>query len=322
MEQKKQKPLIPVYLIVGNDALKRAQVVARLEKRMASEGDLSFNYDKFNGADTDAQSIIASCNVYPFMAEKRLVLVDNCDALSASQLGTLAEYVGNPNETTVLALVCEKLAKNTKLYKACAAMPSAVIACELPKEKDLASLIRNMAVGFGITFSAAAAQTLAEYVGADTIALQTEVEKIALFHSGKDPVSAQEVRNLVNDKSTVKPWSMLDAFSRRDAQTACMYLAKLSNESPFYLLSLLQARIRDLISAKSLSREGGVALIAKALGKPDWQVKNYPAWAKNYSMDELVHALCLSVEVEAKMKSGSNPQDELRVFMVSVMGAS
>jgi len=319
MEQKQNKPLLPAYLVVGDDALKRGQVVERLEKRMASEGDLSFNYDRFTGTDATAESIIASCNVYPFMSDKRLVVVDNGEMLPASQLGQLAEYVENPNDMTVLCFVCEKLAKNTKLYKAFAAYKNAIVACDLPKEKDIASLVRNMAIGFGITFSPSAAQLLAEYVGADTVALHSEIEKIALYHTGKDPVSAQEVQNLVNDASTVKPWVMLDAFSRRDAKLTCDYLSKLSHESPYYLLSLVQARLRDLIAARSLQGEGGVPALAKALGKSDWQVKNYPAWSKNYSMHELTQALCLSVEVEARMKSGSNPADELLIFMTGVM---
>ena len=45
----KQKPLIPAYLIVGEDALKRSTVLRRLRERLAQYGDLSFNSDTFDG---------------------------------------------------------------------------------------------------------------------------------------------------------------------------------------------------------------------------------------------------------------------------------
>ncbi|MFR1641141.1 MAG: hypothetical protein ACLSVD_19605 [Eggerthellaceae bacterium] len=39
----KQDALLPVYLVVGEDALKRDAVMKRLHARLSALGDLSFN---------------------------------------------------------------------------------------------------------------------------------------------------------------------------------------------------------------------------------------------------------------------------------------
>ena len=41
-------------------------------------------------------------------------------------------------------------------------------------------------------------------------------------------------------------------------------------------------RIRDLLVAKDL-RVRGTGALASALGRPDWQVKNYGRWASGFS---------------------------------------
>ena len=71
----KQKPLIPAYLIVGEDALKRSTVLRRLRERLAQYGDLSFNSDTFDGETALGADIVSACNTMPFASEKRLVYV-------------------------------------------------------------------------------------------------------------------------------------------------------------------------------------------------------------------------------------------------------
>ena len=59
-------------------------------------------------------------------------------------------------------------------------------------------------------------------------------------------------------------------------------------QSPFGLLTMCVNRIRDLLIAKDLQGQGTGAL-ASALGKPDWQVKNYARWADGFSQAVAVH---------------------------------
>lgn len=65
MASKKNNPLLPVYLISGEDELKRETVVKRLRKRISTYGDLAFNSDVFAGEKATGEEIVAAANTLP-----------------------------------------------------------------------------------------------------------------------------------------------------------------------------------------------------------------------------------------------------------------
>ena len=139
--------MLPVYLVVGEDALKRDTVMKRLRARLSSMGDLSFNADEFDGETAQGGDIVTACNTVPFASPVRLVEVRAADKLKKADAEQLVSYLGSPNGSTVLALVAEKLAKNTRLYKAVAACgKTAVIDCAPLKRYELPRTVRSMAV--------------------------------------------------------------------------------------------------------------------------------------------------------------------------------
>ena len=162
----KQESLLPVYLVVGEDALKRSTVMKRLRARLSALGDLSFNSDEFNGEAATGADVVSACNTVPFASPLRLVAVRNAEKLKKPDAEALVAYLESPSPTTVLALEAEKLAKNTRLYKAAAKHgKSAVIDCAPLKRYELPKTVRSMAVGHGVTLTEGAAAKIVELVG-------------------------------------------------------------------------------------------------------------------------------------------------------------
>ena len=75
-QSKKESPLLAAYLVVGEDALKRNRVMARLRKRLESMGDLAFNSDTFDGQNAKGADVVAACKTMPFVSDMRLVEVE------------------------------------------------------------------------------------------------------------------------------------------------------------------------------------------------------------------------------------------------------
>ena len=189
-QKKQEAPLLPVYLIVGEDALKRDTVMKRLRARLSALGDLSFNADEFNGETALGGDVVAACNTVPFASPVRLVEVRAADKLKKADAEALVSYLSSPSGSTVLALVAEKLAKNTRLYKAVAAHgKTAVIDCAPLKRNELPKTVRAMAAGHGVTLTEGAARALVDLVGENTVHLDSELKKIALAHRGTDAVN-------------------------------------------------------------------------------------------------------------------------------------
>lgn len=320
MNEKKTQKLLPAYLAVGEDALKRRTVLERLRKRVSEYGDLEFNRDEFDGDRASGSDIAVACNTLPFASEVRLVEVTHAEKLGKQDAEVLCAYLSAPNESTVLVLSAEKLAKNTRLYKAVAAIgKTAVIDCAPMKRYELVRALRAMAVGHGITITESAAETLVSYVGEDTVRLDTELRKLALAHSGSDPVTQQEVESLVARTSEAKPWELVDAFSARDAKACLRLLPLLKSASPYALIGMCTNRLRELACAKSLDARGEGGRLAETLGVPAWRVKNHRTWARGFSEAELKRAFLTARDCERAMKSGADPESTFRDWLFSTI---
>ena len=152
----------------------------------------------------------------------RLVEVRAADKLKKADAEQLVSYLGSPNGSTVLALVAEKLAKNTRLYKAVAACgKTAVIDCAPLKRYELPRTVRSMAVTHGVTLTEGAAVKLVDLVGEDTVHLDSELKKIALAHRGTDAVNEHEIVDMVSRTAEVKLGSSSTPLRRETCASAC-----------------------------------------------------------------------------------------------------
>ncbi|MCI8468924.1 MAG: DNA polymerase III subunit delta [Eggerthellaceae bacterium] len=311
--------LLPAYLVVGEDALKRQAVLARLRARIAALGDLEFNSDDLDGETAVGADIVTSCNTMPFASDARLVYVRNADRLRKADSDALVDYLTSPSPTTVLALEAEKLAKNTRLYKAVAAVgKTAVIDCAPPKRYELPRQVRAMAVTHGVTFTDGAAAKLVDLVGEDTVRLDAEIRKIALAHRGTGAVTDAEVSELTARTAEVKPWELTDALAARDLRR-CLEVLGQVDASPHALIAMCVSRVRELMCAQSMAaRGGGAPAVARALKLPDWRVKNHLSWARRYTAAELRRALATARDAEQAMKSGADEDAALRDWVISV----
>ena len=323
-QKKQEAPLLPVYLIVGEDALKRDTVMKRLRARLSSMGDLSFNADEFDGETAQGGDIVTACNTVPFASPVRLVEVRAADKLKKADAEQLVSYLGSPNGSTVLALVAEKLAKNTRLYKAVAACgKTAVIDCAPLKRYELPRTVRSMAVTHGVTLTEGAAVKLVDLVGEDTVHLDSELKKIALAHRGTDAVNEHEIVDMVSRTAEVKPWEFVDAFAARDMRLCVDLLSKMDSASPYALVGMCATRLRELVTAHSLAARGqsGTKALATQLKVPEWRVKNHMSWARRWKPSELRRAFSSIRECERMMKTGSDPDETFLRWLLDTLRA-
>lgn len=316
----KTASLLPVYLAVGEDALKRKAVYARLLSRFEKEGDISFDHDTFQAGAAAGEDIAMACNTLPFLSAIRLVEVRSVENISKADSEALIAYLSDPNPTTVLYIEGEKLAKNTRLYKAIASVSKqAIIDCSNPKSRDFPSHVRALAVSHGVTIGAKAAALLVEMVGEDTVALDAQLQKLALSRVGKSAVSEEEVRRFVAQTSEVKPWKFVDAFSARDVSACVRYLANMPSVSPFALLTMCTKRLRELMCASSLDKRGRASDLPSVLGLPDWRCKNHIRWARAFGDDRLREGLRSARDLEQRMKSGADPKDAFLEWVLHLL---
>ena len=311
--------LLPAYLIVGADDLKRRQATTRLKGRL-DQSFSAFNLDEHVAAsDLEAQDIISSLNTLPLGDAFRLVMIERADKLPKPVSEAIIVYLKDPNPACVLCLVAESLPKNTRIYKAVAKVGNkAIVDCTPKKRWELPPLVVRMARAYGVTMDQNAATELVSRVGESTTMLDTQLKVLSEYCRDAGVITVADVERHVVRTAEVKPWDFLDAVSQRDATKALTLYRLMQNPSQVALCSLLTGRLRELICAKALDARGQGSALASELGKQAWQVKNHLGWSRRFAAGALERGLIACAQCERALKSGSDPDVTFTELVVTV----
>ena len=314
--------LLPAYLVVGPDELKRKQTVTRLRAHV--EGPFAdFNLEELvASADMEAVGVLSS----PQHALPMGDLHDNASSrtwkLPKPRLpGNQHQYPQAPNKAAPLLLVAEALAKSTRLYKAVAKVgPRSVIECGAPKRRDLTPYVQKLAAAHGVGIDADAASELVSRVGESTTMLDNQLSALSALLGGQGQLTRAFVEQNVARTAEVKPWEFLDRIAERDARRSFELLALLRGNSAIGLLSLVTGRIRELICARALMARGDARSIAAALGKADWQVRGHARNAGRFAEGELEGLLVECARADRALKTGADADATMAVLVAHICG--
>ena len=316
-----ESQLLPAYLIVGADEVKRDTAVRRMKERLESSGMADFNLDERDmSKEQDPDAIISSLNTFPMGSDFRLVILYGCDRLPKALSELLVSYLSDPCPTTVCLVIAQALAKNTRLYKAFPKIDKkAVIDCSTKKRWELPRVVQGMAQRHGVSISSAAAEELVSRAGENTRMLDNELKRLAQMVDGPS-IELTDVERLVARTAEVQPWDFLNAVSARDVKKSLTLLKLLPSKNLVWTYTLLVSRIRELIVAKALDARGQSRELAATLGMQSWQVKNHTMWSRRFTMDELLGALRRAIDVELALKGSRDSETALLTWVVSIVG--
>ncbi len=321
---KASSELLPIYLFVGTDHLKRTALVKRMQQRVGELGDLEFNQTSFSAQGLDgADAVLAACTTLPFLSEKRLVLVKDIEAAGKELLAALAGYVESPAATTVLVLIGDKLNKTTKLYKSMSAKyPKGIVACEeKTKRNEVEAFIRQQVASAGLSIETNAITRMRELVGTSTVAINSELTKLSAYVAGqqRNGITMQDVDAMVTRREQPKPWDLTDPLSRRNAKRSLEVLSQMEDrDKPLGLLAMCVKRMRELLVAKSLENRPDSPPLHKVLGGNPYAYRNHLEFSRNFTEEELVGILDKAADCEQMMKTGYDPQICFEMWIVGV----
>lgn len=311
----------PVYLIYGDQDVKVEQALDALKREVGELADLDFNSETFDGESANADVIVAACNTLPFASERRLVVVRNVDKMAKDGTDRIIDYVGDPAETTILALVAKKIAKNTRLYKAVDKI-NGILERQGPTRAEWPRETQKLFAVKGRNLSADGAELLVSYVGRDLRRILIEADKIIAYAGVRTELTRADIEAVVAQTAKASIFDFTGALANRDCATALRLLDTLlgDGESVYGLEAMSLRTIRDLISVGALvdRGEGSVGQVAAALGRPDWMIKALPRQVRAFAPGELVDILKAAAEAEGKMKTSRDSRLVFERWIVKV----
>lgn len=262
------------YIFHGDDELARTEQVRALIAKMGDAQYADLNTARFD-AKVSLGEIRHACDAIPFLADKRLVLVEGLLAKLEPKRGKsdddgeaieeeahpdlaqgLKENLPNlPAHARLVFIEAKTLAKNNPLVKFASADKNATIKeFAAPEMKSLPGWIQARVKKKGAEIEAAAINELAMHIGNDPRLLDNEIEKLITFR-GNAPIRAEDVRALVASVGEANIFDLVDAVGKRQTKHALdlLHAHLAQNAAPQYLLSMIVRQFRMLLQLRDLA---------------------------------------------------------------------
>jgi DNA polymerase-3 subunit delta len=321
------------YVFHGEDEFSRAVELLRLRGKLAG-GDQAMaelNTTILDGSQLALAELRHVCDVIPFLADRRLVIVhgllgrlapgrkgrrkkpseDQQPAWKRTFLEDLSAYLPTMPPTTRLIFVESRTLSAShptlKLAKAEEEKGKAYVKLfSLPKDWELQGWIRDRAKTLGGDIDGDAASLLATLVGRDLRLLDQELDKLLIYADGRS-IQAGDVRTLVSRAREANIFDLVDSVGRRHSDRALRLLHRLldDGEAPLYLLAMLARQVRILIQVSELRARGLTQdKIAARLKLHRYVVEKGLAQSRNFDLPQLEAAHRRIVETDWSIKTG------------------
>ncbi len=257
---KKSPSAVPrIVVIAGNEPyLMRRQIDSLLDRLLPPEQRPMSLYHP-RAQDVQLSDILDELRTAPFLADRRVVLLEDADSFVSENRERLESYFDSPSSCGVLILGVKKWPSNTILARKLTAVGSC-IKIEGLQRAQLASFAVSAAKDeFGKILSSSVAQRLVEWIGDDAGHLHSEIEKLAIYVGNRSNISDKDVESLVGHSRLFEAFAVIDEVTAGRLSHAIdklrqMFAADKSTE--YTVVGAFAWHIRRLISVRSLREKG------------------------------------------------------------------
>jgi len=311
------------YLLHGEDGYSRSLELAKMKAKLGDPTTVDLNTTVLDGRKATLDELIFACDTAPFLAEKRLVIVNDLAVRFKDQRGRtttesdwdnaflqrLEEYLNQLPASTRLVFVERKAIKERNPLHRFASVSEHGYVRKFtpPKGRALDHWITDRAREKGGRIETGAVNLLATFVGNDLRLLDQEIDKLLTYVGDGKLITQREVELLVTYVQEANIFHMVDALGKRDMRQAMKLLHKLleDGQHPLYLVHMITRQFRILLQIKDLLAKGtSAADIRSLLGLHPFVVEKMIRQASNFSVGQLEAIFHRLLELDTAVKTG------------------
>lgn len=268
--------IAPIYYLMGDEPYYIDMLSDFIADTLLKPEEKDFNLDVLYGLETDMAKIVDLARAYPMMAERRMVLVREAQALRS--LEGLEAYLQHLTPTTVLVFCHKKktLACNKSVAKA---IQKVGVMYESKKlwESQLPGFIASYFKRKGVAVEADAIRMLVAHVGSDLCRLASEMDKLAVsLPADEKTVSVAQVEEVTGMSREYNDFELVSALAARDIVRAQQIVKYYQGNSRTFALPLSLSNLFTFFSDVMMafySPDRSERGVAQWLGKNEWQVR-------------------------------------------------
>jgi len=313
---------LPVHLLHGEGFL----VPKRLAEIIAEAGAsdvLEANRHRLVGSQAKPGELLSMCNALPFMDDYRLVIVEgllgtaesqgrgrrrgsSADSGVAGQWQALGEAIPQMPDSTVLVFTDEALNANNPLLRMLRPVAQ-VEELSAPSGEALSRWVKTTVEAKGASISPSANRSITDLVGNDLWTLDQELEKLALYCSGRE-IQEYDVAEMVSQVREANIFVAVDAMIDGRPGVALRLLHQLKEdgkEAP-QIIGMVERQLRLLALARdAIDRGVPQGELKGRLGtSSDFVVRKTAEQARRHAMPEIVWRYNRLLETDLAIKRG------------------
>ncbi|MBR2275532.1 MAG: DNA polymerase III subunit delta [Lachnospiraceae bacterium] len=298
-----------VYLLTGDnkegdEVYLRLQYRDKLKKALCKPDD-NLNVVTYSGKDVPVGEVIDFANTMPFLADKRVVFLEETNLFESAN-DELAEFIAGVPADSCLIFVQSKADQRGKLFKAIQ-KNGRVVFFKRPSPALIEKWILTKISQAGLKIRQSALTRFLEQVPPDMQSMSLELEKLCAYCLDKEEITTEDIGAICQVRTEDRIYEMLDRIVlRRKSEALEVYYELLTlKEPPMKILSLIGRQFSELMMVKSMKSEGFTRdQIREKTGLRDFVIKKSIQNGSRYSMEELTRILARCAMYEEDVKVG------------------
>ncbi|NLO98595.1 MAG: DNA polymerase III subunit delta, partial [Peptococcaceae bacterium] len=264
-------------------------------------------------------AITEAANTCCFFSRK-LVVVDDLDFNELKEDDSLLAYCRNPNPSTCLVLIAERINRGSKLYKEITGI-GGIYEFNYPKSlSEWQNWVQQQAKLRGKNINPATAKFFVEWSGHQSGILCQELDKLAVYTGDRQNISQDDIRQVCVPMAENSIFSMIDAIAANKAADALRELRAVLNQEPYLkVFTKIVRQVRLLLAATIMRKKGEpVERFMEVCGiRSPYEGKKIYRQAANFTPVRLVRVMedCLKTDIALK-SSGGNPHFLLELMII------
>jgi DNA polymerase-3 subunit delta len=329
-----------LYILQGQDDFSLRQTLEGIKKSIGDHDLLPANTTVLDGQQLPLAQLRSICETVPFLAEKRLVIVEGLLARfepkgkfsprkkttqvtnPENEGKSLAACISKLPESTIVVLVDGKVTSNNPLLTELSGKAE-VKRFPLLRDTRLQQWIQKQVREEGGSISPQAVNLLAKLVGSNLWIMANEIKKLALFTLGRR-IEEGDVRTLVSYAQETNVFAMVDAILEFKPGIAEKSLQQLLREgaAPAYLLFMLSRQVHMIVRAKELKSQGEPEVeIQNRLGlSSEFALRKTLEQSARYPLSRVIEVYHKLLETDLAIKTGKYDGELALNILIAELG--
>lgn len=297
------------YLLYGEETYRIKQNLKTIIAQYVDEDD-PFSLSYHDARKVSFETILEDLTTIPFLSDYKVVVVEHANFLGSNndtqiELKQLENYLKNENPSSILILIgdfdkldsrkglCKKIKETWKIF-----------VCNRLDEKSKIGYIEEQIKNRGLKLSVSAKRKFIQYVPLDMMIIQSELDKLCLFH---DDIDDEVIEALTSRTLNDDVFALVNAVVQKNVKKALLLWKDFDvlNVEVIYLISLLASQFRFMYQVRTLMNQNqGKEAIAKTLHAHPYRVQLVMQSCYRLRCEDILERLAQLASLDQKIKAG------------------